>query len=37
MMPGKLNPLVKIELSIMLAHRNSGPYRCCTSFVNLRG
>ncbi len=36
MMPGKLNPLVKIELSIMLAHRNSGTYRCCTSFVNLR-
>jgi hydroxymethylglutaryl-CoA synthase len=36
MKPGQLYSIVKIELMIMLAHRNSGAYRCCTSFVNLR-
>ena len=27
--------VIKIELIISLAHRNSALYRCCTSFVNL--
>ena len=35
MQPGNLNTIIKIELVISLAHRNSGLYRCCTSFVNL--
>ena len=37
MQPGNLNTIIKIELVISLAHRNSGLYRCCTSFVNLGG
>jgi hypothetical protein len=35
MQPENLNMIVKIELVIILAHRNSGSYRCCTSNVNL--
>jgi hypothetical protein len=35
MQPGNLNTIIKIELVISLAHRNSGLYRCCTSFVSL--
>ncbi len=35
MQPENLNTIIKIELVISLAHRNSGLYRCCTSFVNL--
>ncbi len=35
MKPGELYPLIKVELSVVLAHRNSGAYRCCTSFVSL--
>jgi hypothetical protein len=34
-MPAQLNPLIKVELVIMLAHRNPGAHRCCTSFVSL--
>ena len=30
-----LDTIIKIELVIVLAHRNSGPYRCCTWFVSL--
>jgi transcription elongation factor Elf1 len=35
MKPGQLYPLIKVELTVVLAHRNSGEYRCCTSFVSL--
>ena len=35
MQTGYLDTIIKIELVIVLAHRNSGPYRCCTWFVNL--
>ncbi len=34
MQPGNLNTIIKIELVITFAHRNSGLYRCCASFVN---
>jgi hypothetical protein len=34
MQPGNLNTIIKIELVISLAHRNSGLHRCCASFVN---
>ncbi len=30
-----IDTIIKIELVIVLAHRNSGAYRCCTWFVNL--
>ncbi len=35
MQTGYLDTIIKIELVIVLAHRNSGAYRCCTWFVNL--
>ena len=35
MQSGNLDAIIKIELVISLAYRNSGLYRCCTSFVNL--
>ena len=35
MQPGNLDTIIKIELVISLSHRNSGLYRCCTSFVSL--
>ena len=35
MQTGYLDTIIKIELVIVLAHRNSGPYRRCTWFVNL--
>ena len=34
--PVNLITLVNVELIILASHGNSGSYRCCTSYVNLR-